>query len=538
MIRYWHTLKYLKPIQVYSRAKNMVWQPKMGIVDDSENNFNKKIFRKCIDVYKSCEIKDDKVVLFTFLNQTKSFNIDKIDWEYNKLGKLWQYNLNYFEFLLQDDVALDIRKKLLYEYCKSISSKKAGIEPYPTSLRLMNALKFLNSVDDVPLYVFKSLFRQAELLSRKIEYHLLGNHILENGFALLFAGVFYNNELFKDKGSAILKSELKEQIMHDGGHFELSPMYHQIILFRILDTINLLYNEKEDRELITYLIEIAKIMLSWINQMTFSNGENPFFNDTAIGIAPTTAQLNEYSNKLGINNKYQIPLGESGYRWFNKGLAELVVDVGKVGPDYQPGHAHADTLSFEMALYGQRVFVNSGTSLYEVGDQRDFQRSTKAHNTVVINNQNSSDTWGGFRVARRIKNVDISEEHVNQDKSVIKCAHDGYSGIFKKISHVRKWELYANSCKIKDLVIGSPDIVEAYFYLHPTVEIIEKDNSKLKLKLRTGDHVIMEFLNYIDLKIQKSSWFPMFGIEVPNTQITVSFKNQTMVTNIFWGILK
>ena len=44
------------------------------------------------------------------------------------------------------------------------------------------------------------------------------------------------------KAVEILREELEEQILNDGGHFELSPMYHQIMLFRVLDCINLIEN--------------------------------------------------------------------------------------------------------------------------------------------------------------------------------------------------------------------------------------------------------------------------------------------------------
>ena len=38
------------------------------------------------------------------------------------------------------------------------------------------------------------------------------------------------------------------KILEDGGHFELSPMYHQIMLFRVLDCIQLLkLNQLEKR---------------------------------------------------------------------------------------------------------------------------------------------------------------------------------------------------------------------------------------------------------------------------------------------------
>ena len=44
-----------------------------------------------------------------------------------------------------------------------------------------------------------------------------------------------------------------------------------------------------------------------------------------------------------------------------------LLDVARVGPDYLPGHAHADTLSFELSLYDRRTIVNCGISQYANG---------------------------------------------------------------------------------------------------------------------------------------------------------------------------
>jgi uncharacterized heparinase superfamily protein len=60
-------------------------------------------------------------------------------------------------------------------------------------------------------------------------------------------------------------------------------------------------------------------------------------------------------------------LAESGYLRAEAAGAVLILDVAPVGPDYLPGHAHADTLSFELSLFGQRVFCNGGTSRYGPG---------------------------------------------------------------------------------------------------------------------------------------------------------------------------
>ena len=60
-----------------------------------------------------------------------------------------------------------------------------------------------------------------------------------------------------------------------------------------------------------------------------------------------------------------------------------VLDVGSIGASYIPGHAHADTLSFE-ASFLKRFFLNLGVSTYENSYRRILERSTKSHNTVEV----------------------------------------------------------------------------------------------------------------------------------------------------------
>ena len=104
----------------------------------------------------------------------------------------------------------------------------------------------------------------------------------------------------------------------------------------------------------------------------------------------------------------------------------MILDVGSIGPDNIPAHSHADTLSFELAFDGERVLVNSGTSTYEVSQRRTFERSTKAHNTLEINEQNSSEVWSSFRAGKRAKIFDLKIKR-KADETNVSCSHDGYS---------------------------------------------------------------------------------------------------------------
>src|SRR5690606_11840873 len=133
-------------------------------------------------------------------------------------------------------------------------------------------------------------------------------------------------------------------------------------------------------------------------------------------IAPTLNEVEVYARRLGvelpridgvagIDGSLLQPSGFAIVGW--SGGHQLLADVAPVGPDYQPGHAHADTLSCELSLYGQRVLVNSGISQYGEDAERHRQRSTAAHNTVEVDGENSSEVWAGFRVARRARPFDV-----------------------------------------------------------------------------------------------------------------------------------
>ena len=101
-----------------------------------------------------------------------------------------------------------------------------------------------------------------------------------------------------------------------------------------------------------------------------------------------------------------------------------------MGPDYIPGHAHADTLSFELSIINQRTFVNSGISEYGITSKRINQRKTRSHNTVEVDGKDSSQVWGSFRVVRRAKIVSRYIERKQDGLIVLQASHNGYKSLF------------------------------------------------------------------------------------------------------------
>ena len=252
----------------------------------------------------------------------------------------------------------------------------------------------------------------------------------------------------------------------DGAHFELSPMYHKIILFRLLDCIQLMQSNTvfKDADLLGSLENKAQVMLGFLRNISFSDNTIPLFNDAAFDIAPSNQQIYDYALKLGIREN-NMPLKESGYRKIQNENFEIILDVGQIGPDYQPGHAHADTFSFCLYIDQVPVIVDMGTSTYNIGKRRDLERSTLSHNTVAYGAMDSSEVWGGFRVADRAK-VRIMQD----DKELIMAEHDGYRKM--GITHQRKFSLSSNRFLIEDVINGKvtkSSISSLHF--HPDVKI-------------------------------------------------------------------
>ena len=489
--------------------------------------------------------------------------LTEIGWDGPQREKLWRYNQHYFDDLNAEGAIERQRwhERLLVDWmAANPPSQGTGWEPYPTSLRIVNWVKWSlagNSLTDDCLH---SLAIQARWLRRRLELHLLGNHLFANGKALVFVGLFFEGaeaSAWLRCGVSLLVRELDEQVLADGGHFERSPMYHALALEDVLDLINLIraYEDVDDADTLATLLEASvRPMLRWLSIMCHPDGELTFFNDTALGISPSPNSLFAYARRLGFDmhtpaeshlapeNNSKSPvvtsLQPSGYVRIDSPNTSAFIDVAPIGPDYLPGHAHADTLSFEFSAFGQRVFVNSGTSVYGVGAERLRQRGTAAHNTVIVNEANSSEVWSGFRVARRARPIDLNI----QDSATcvrVSCGHSGYQQTqWPPVTHFREWIMTATELKISDelrpLNDGNVHSAVARYYVHPAVRVILNDlSSSVTLRLPCGRDI--HFVAFAPISVESTTWHPRFGVSQPTSCIILPLTNGAVSAAIKWG---
>jgi uncharacterized heparinase superfamily protein len=540
--RYRQTLRWLKPVQVYGRLLFRLARPRPDTRPAPAPRTPSGDW--CTPARRQASLTGPGA--FQFLNQPG--NLAEDGWDDPARDKLWRYNQHYFDDLNAEDASARSawQVELLDHWlAHNPPGSGSGWEPYPTSLRIVNWIKWAlagNTLNDTAVH---SLAVQVRWLGKRLEWHLLGNHLFANAKALVFAGLWFDGSEAKawlDKGFEILARQVPEQILSDGGQFELSPMYHALALEDVLDLINIC-RRFGDALSPDHVAEVERIaarvtaMRAWLAAMSHPDGRIAFFNDAAFGIAPENSELEDYARRLGFGQSTtpgpRCWLSDSGYARLSQPDAVLIADLAKVGPDYLPGHAHADTLSFELSVHGQRLFVNSGTSAYGLGPERLRQRGTAAHNTLQIEGGNSSDVWGGFRVGLRARPHRRLVTQIGQALTA-QASHDGYRRLPGKPSHHRQWTFSATTLRIQD-EIGSKDLAaDVRFHLHPDVQAEVVTGDKGTFTLPSGQIVLWHAWGD-GIRIEPSTWHPEFGVSRPSRCLVVPVRGRRAALDISWS---
>lgn len=546
LIRLWHTIRSLKAEQVFYRLyyvfgrRFVRWRAMRPL--------GRVVMRKwdaswsAPTALKQSHIRQG---VFTFLGECGEVS-GKADWNSPTKSKLWLYNLHYMDDLNAVDAE---RRSSLHEWLvgRWIEDNSPmcgnGWEPYPLALRIVNLVKYFSSGKAVSSNWIDSLARQSQALYAQEERHLLANHLFVDGKALVFAGVYFGGEAgerWLKRGLEILDEEANEQFLSDGGNFELSPMYHSSLVWDVCELVRLA--QLSSHPALLSRVEAWKGVvgkgLEWLRDMSHPDGEISFFNDSAFGVAPALADLEGYARFLGLDLKKKVATGDtielrhlasSGYivaSW--KDDVRAILDVGEVGPTYQPGHAHADSLSFELSVYGERLLVNSGTSQYGEDAERQRQRGTEAHNTVMVDGLNSSDVWAGFRVGRRARPVGLTIRNEGTQWRV-GCSHDGYAHLPGRVRHQREWVCSPKRLIVKDTIFGEFSSARSRLHLHPDVRLSRDGN----LLLKSGRTVRFTLDGGV-MTVQDSTWHPGFGVSIPNLCLEISFVGAEVSIEFEW----
>lgn len=438
---YVYTIRYLKPAQIFWRiGKHFGCKCTLKDVSPMRKSESRKMIALpeldfdpvFLDRFSTEELMQDKV---TLLHESEKICWNAA-WHVDTRTPLWNFNLHYFEYLHPlVKCYLDMGdESFLHKIIQMISGwihqnprekKGDGWSSYTISLRLTNWIAFLSAAgykldEHFRKEMEDSMFEQYQYLSLHLERDILGNHYFENLKTLILCALFFGDEKSLPIYLRYFRAECCEEILPDGMHFELSPMYHKIILEGLLRvTSSLQYAGMPDRE----LEAMVQKMLDTAFSMESGLSVTPLFNDSGDNVAKSLSSLLAAAkNHLRITPTGKTALLDSGYYFFEMGSWKLIVDAGQPGPDYIPGHSHCDAMSFELYHNGKPFLVNCGTYAYQCRE-RSYFRSTQSHNTVQVAGTEQSEIWSTFRLARRSR-VMVLE----LSKNVIRMEMTDYKG--------------------------------------------------------------------------------------------------------------
>jgi len=447
------------------------------------------------------------------------------DWEAPGLPALWRYHLHYFEFLwsLEWSEARELTLDWIARH--PLARGRVGWGSYPISLRLLNGCGFFFGLHrertagdpDFEAALWRSVWLQAEWLRTHLEWHLLGNHLLENGIALAYAGSCFAGpaaDTWRREGLAILRREIPEQILPDGGHFERSTMYQARAVYALGALLDV-----GDEELRALVDEPLERMARALARLCHPDGGIALLNDSALGAQPETGALQGWLARLSTREAPSagpgvFALPETGYYGAREAAGHyLVCDAAPIGPDHLPGHAHGDLFSFELSLAGRRVVVDAGIFGYEPDERRRFARSTRAHNTVEIGGEDQCEFWAAFRVARRGHPRDV----VFRERAggfALEGWHDGYTRLPGAPRHARRLVWHRDGVLlVRDRVEAARSVrAVSRVHLHPECRIEATEGTGVRVA-HPGGVFQVRFAGSGVLRVEPSRHFPRFGTE-------------------------
>lgn len=481
---------------------------------------------------------------FTFVGQTLPLDTPPRTWLPPQASPLWVFTLHYHEWLADLRAAGQraVAQQLVADWLlKFAAYHPVAWHPYPTSLRLVawlthGAWLLEGADDDLKQAFYESLLRQAVYLADNPERDLGGNHLLKNLKAMIYSGLALERGEIYTRGMTGLLYELEIQVLADGMHYELTPMYTAQVLRDMLEIRAVLRKMGGAPKVVD---DVVRKLGTALGFFVHGDGRLGQFNDGAELDEAYVAQLLRLS---GAEDAPEV-LPAAGYARLVRGGTLVLFDAGKVGPDENPGHAHADTLSFEMSVGRERVVVNGGTYAYQ-NSLRNIYRGTPAHSTVSLEGGDSAEVWGGFRVGRRPQKVEMSlqggGEPVAGGDIWVEGSHDGYRWL--GALHRRKLLLAGDGSRLRgeDEIVfsgnGRPR-VRAHFHLHPEVSVRLLSDTSAELETAAGVRLTLT-IEGGRLDVKDSRYAPQFGKQMVTRQLIIHGKATGGVCRLGWQFVR
>jgi uncharacterized heparinase superfamily protein len=379
------------------------------------------------------------------------------DWQQADAPQLWRFHLHYWDWAWglagePDRAAARAEFARLWRSWRLACTFGRGDawRPYPAALRAWSwcgQYGQLVAGSDLDAEFCRELAAHARFLRLHLESDVGGNHLVKDLKALVGLGVFLGDEPLLRRALRQLTGQLPVQVLPDGGHFERAPAYHCQVLADLIDVADLVSTAGHVPPP-PLTLAIAR-MRRWLGRVLAPDGAVPLLNDGF----PVPGALAAALRPLPAPRQELVRLADSGLVRAAVEDWHLLADVGAPCPDELPAHAHADTLGCLLHVGGAPLLVDTGTSTYQAGPARQYERSTAAHNTAEIDGRDSTEVWGAFRAGRRAR-VRAVSARATPDGVTIAAAHDGYRHLPGRPGHRRRWSLGPDGLVVEDCISG------------------------------------------------------------------------------------
>lgn len=482
---------------------------------------------------------DDALELI-FLSHARTF-APSIEWDQPPLveDQLWRMNLHYMEYLEQ--VSSADAFDLIAQWIVANPPYRRGYwrdawNSYSVSLRVVVWMQTIERHATAPQPVVDSIARQLFFLERNLERDIGGNHLIKNIKALAWGSAFFAGPVatrWRALAVRLLRQELPHQILPDGMHYERSPSYHCQVFADLVEVRHALGRDP----LGGALDETLARMAAATTVLAHPDGFTAEFNDSGLTMAYTPTEcLAAYAAVFGHRVAVRdgpFALPQAGYFGFRRDADYLIVDMGRIGPDDLPAHAHADIGSIELSIRGTRIIIDQGVYEYTASARRKASRSAHYHNCLAIEGAEPADFYGAFRCGRRPR-VGVSQFLVGEDGFLVEGHHDGYRRLKGRPVVVRRVQANAGRIVLHDRVNGSHwHKATSRLLLHPDCQIELHGDLAI---VRRGE-VSITIKGSARLYVEPAVWWPDMGVEIATRRLCLTLPPGCFEATLEFGAL-
>lgn len=483
----------------------------------------------------------------------------RINWQLNRHHQFTILAKNYY--LTKNDKYLNELVLLLDDY----NSKN----PFLFGISWTNVMEIaIRCINWIYTYYFIYKTDQHNIILKKLEsginnmsnyvyrhiskYSSANNHRVIELCCVLMTAILSNNNDLSNSIFTKLSYELKHQTHNDGVNKEQSLHYQTFFLEAMcLSAILLKKNNYNIDCWKSSVNNISRYIIDCLDE----SGQAIEFGDNDEGfIIRLGKETNYYKYVVNMACKiFNIPysvyyssetlailLGQKdyvqNYRYkkissYKDGGITLIrnnklligIDHGPLGFNPLAAHGHADSLSFQIIINGEKLLIDPGTYIYHINrNKRDYYRSTINHNTVCINNSNQSEIQGAFLWGKKAKTELLSIDSDNSTISLL-AKHDGYNKpVYRKFNYNNEiltiYDEIGNRNGIANFNFGPKCLLSIY-------------NNTVNIKLNDKIYTITFMGNSLNINKKSKTFSPQYGLEYNINAIEVCFKN-TLTTII------